>query len=107
MEDEEYYHMMLTDLERLERVHHHNDPVPELEPRPSTTRRRDSISSVLQRHMHTSHWMSELRTAFSGAVRVGIDALALVGRAQAGAVVLDVGDEGELGRRRSMVSHTS
>ena len=26
MEDEEYYHMMMSDLERLERIHHHQNP---------------------------------------------------------------------------------
>ena len=25
MEDEEYYHLMMEDLERLERVHHHRE----------------------------------------------------------------------------------
>jgi hypothetical protein len=27
MEDEEFYHLMTADLERLHRVHHHVDPL--------------------------------------------------------------------------------
>lgn len=73
MEDEEYYRMMMDDLERLERVHHHQEPAAnsplsaEWETaRQHQIRRRDSST--------TSPWISGIRVAITGAVKAGIDA---------------------------------
>jgi hypothetical protein len=61
MEDEEYYHMMLADMERLERIHHHL-PVPDT---PRTQRPQ-------QERLH-SPWISGLRVAMDGVVRAGLE----------------------------------
>lgn len=60
MEDGEYYHIMLNDLERLERVHHHIGHREEL--------RR-------QQERGYSPFISGFRLALSGAIKSGLDRL--------------------------------
>ncbi|KAK4202164.1 hypothetical protein QBC40DRAFT_277076 [Triangularia verruculosa] len=65
MEDEEYYHMMLEDMERLERVHHHVS-------HPSGYQQPDQSS-----HTH-SPLISGLRLAINSAFKSGIERLQAV-----------------------------
>jgi hypothetical protein len=62
MEDEEYYHMMLDDMERLERIHHHN--LPSLD---------TPISPQAQQERLQSPWISGLRVAFDAILRSGLE----------------------------------
>ncbi|KAK3358172.1 hypothetical protein B0T25DRAFT_541069 [Lasiosphaeria hispida] len=74
MEDEEYYHMMLDDLERLERVHHH----PEFLPGPSWQQRNTAkdTATITNMQKHTSGpWLSGLRVAVTGTVKASVDLL--------------------------------
>jgi hypothetical protein len=59
MEDEEYYHRMVEDMERLVRVHHHVE-------RPDPPRRQRSLRSP---------WASGLWLVFSGAIREALTQL--------------------------------
>jgi len=61
MEDDEYYRMMMEDLETLERVHHHQESRP--------TQQHRKLSSA-EDH---SPWISGLRMAFHGVARTSID----------------------------------
>jgi hypothetical protein len=61
MEDEEYYHVMLNDLERLERVHHHVD-------------HRDS---KIRRERLRNPFISGIRFALNGAISSGLARLRL------------------------------
>ncbi|KAK4214271.1 hypothetical protein QBC37DRAFT_421544 [Rhypophila decipiens] len=75
MEDEEYYHMMMDDLERLERVHHHREPDAEF----LAWEARQQGQSHHQHHLSrrdslTSPLLSGLRVAITGVVKAGIDA---------------------------------
>ncbi|KAK4188631.1 hypothetical protein QBC35DRAFT_473469 [Podospora australis] len=77
MEDEEYYHMMLNDLEHLERVHHHVEPVPY--PLGTSGLFRSSSSSAAaaaapQEPLHNP-FISGLRLAIDSAVRAGLELL--------------------------------
>lgn len=56
MEDEEYFFMMLEDMERLERVHHHHQEFPDTRIPPPNDR------------LH-SPWVSGLRLALNEAVK--------------------------------------
>ncbi|KAK1756467.1 hypothetical protein QBC47DRAFT_401369 [Echria macrotheca] len=80
MEDEEFYHLMIQDLDRLERVHHHIEPPPPPEDiphsHPHTTTRRRRLSAVLSERTIHSPWVSGIRTALGDAVRAGIEAVA-------------------------------
>lgn len=59
MEDEEYYHMMVEDMERLVRVHHHVEP-------PDPARRQERLHSP---------WVSGLRLALNDAIKAGLERL--------------------------------
>lgn len=63
MEDEEHYHLMIEDLERLERVHHHREPDAQF--LQWEARQQESV---------TNPWVSGIRFAISGAVKAGIEA---------------------------------
>ncbi|KAK0712107.1 hypothetical protein B0H67DRAFT_306361 [Lasiosphaeris hirsuta] len=73
MEDEEYYHTMLHDLERFERIHHHPEFLP-----PSwqyqDTAKATRTTTVMQKHAN-SPWLSGLRVAAGGAVRASVGVL--------------------------------
>ncbi|KAK4118413.1 hypothetical protein N657DRAFT_651322 [Parathielavia appendiculata] len=60
MEDEGYYHMMLHDMERLERIHHHVE-VP------------DTASARPQRVQPYSPRISGLWASLDGAVKGGLE----------------------------------
>lgn len=65
--------MMLDDLERLERVHHHR----ELPPEPTVLpRRRSSFTQATHDLLTHNPWASGLRTAVTDALRASIDAVA-------------------------------
>ncbi|KAK0639818.1 hypothetical protein B0T16DRAFT_423775 [Cercophora newfieldiana] len=66
MEDEEFYHFMLDDLERLERVHHHIEPPPT---KPFT------LKSFATEHTH-SPLISGFVSTLSGAVKTKLEAVA-------------------------------
>ncbi len=61
MEDEEYYHVMMHDLERLERVHHHVD---------------HGESSMRRERLHNP-FISGLRFALNDAISSGLARLHL------------------------------
>ena len=61
MEDEEYYHMMQDDLERLERVHHHHSQY-----------FNQRTSQPGDKPVHSA-LISGLRLAVLGAVKAGLD----------------------------------
>ncbi|KAK3984574.1 hypothetical protein QBC44DRAFT_11599 [Cladorrhinum sp. PSN332] len=65
MEDEEYYHMMIDDLERLERVHHHTSHPSEHE---LLTRQMN------QQPLHNP-FVSGLRLALNNALKSGMEKL--------------------------------
>lgn len=66
MEDEEYYHLIVEDLEQLERVQHHREPDAEFLEWEAARRQ--------QQEFVTSPWTSGVRVAISGAVKAGIAA---------------------------------
>jgi len=84
MEDEAFYDFMLDDLERLERVHHHREFVPETQ---------ESDKAVVGEHPH-SPVISGIVSAVTGAVKTTVDAVA--------AKIHDVTE-----RRKSVVSGSS
>ncbi|KAK4451040.1 hypothetical protein QBC34DRAFT_323422 [Podospora aff. communis PSN243] len=65
MEDEEFFHCMLDDLERLERVHHHSEFPPFY---------RYNTRTVESEHTH-SPLLSGIVSALSGAVKTTIEAV--------------------------------
>jgi len=66
MEDEEFFHCMLDDLERLERVHHHAEFPPIY---------RYNARTFGDEHTHNP-LLSGVVSALSGAVKTTIEALA-------------------------------
>ncbi|KAK3302781.1 uncharacterized protein B0T15DRAFT_315031 [Chaetomium strumarium] len=71
MEDEEYYHMMLEDMERLTRVHHHYPSLPNTRD-PSPARQPHHQQQQPQPH---SPWVSGLRLALDNALNAGLERL--------------------------------
>lgn len=72
MGDEEFYHLMTADLERLHRVHHHIDPPPT-----TTTPRRNSLPAALAAAaLPPVVWMSHLTDELKEAVQHGVEMVA-------------------------------
>lgn len=70
MEDEEFYHLMTADLERLYRVHHHIDPLPTT----TNTPRRNSLPAALAAAaLPPVVWMSHLTDEFKEAMQYGVE----------------------------------
>ncbi|KAK4238045.1 hypothetical protein C8A03DRAFT_33945 [Achaetomium macrosporum] len=74
MEDEEYYHMMLEDMERLTRVHHHYPSLPNTRD-PSPTRQQPHQQQPQQPQQPHSPWVSGLRVALDNALNAGLERL--------------------------------
>ncbi|KAK0738942.1 hypothetical protein B0T18DRAFT_395151 [Schizothecium vesticola] len=72
MDDEEFYHLMTADLERLHRVHHHVEPPPT-----ATTTRRSSLPAALAAAAFPPViWMSHLTGELKEAVHHGVEMVA-------------------------------
>lgn len=70
MEDEEFYHLMTADLERLYRVHHHIDPPPTT----TNTPRRNSLPAALAAAaLPPVVWMSHLTDELKEAMQHGVE----------------------------------
>jgi len=78
MEDEEYYHMMQDDLERLEHLHHHPEDLPPRRPLPNNIsdnrRTTPTLSHPAADKVHNP-WLSGLGLALRGALATGLETL--------------------------------
>ncbi|KAK4163909.1 hypothetical protein QBC43DRAFT_55016 [Cladorrhinum sp. PSN259] len=66
MEDGEYYHMMLNDLERLERVHHHTSHPSE---------HSELLTRNLNQQSSQNPFISGIRVALNNALKSGLEKL--------------------------------
>ena len=69
MEDEEYFHFMTADLERLHRVSHHIDP-------PPPNARRHSLVAAAAANLHPPIWVAQLSGELKEAVHHGVEMVA-------------------------------
>ncbi|KAK4180219.1 hypothetical protein QBC36DRAFT_41603 [Triangularia setosa] len=97
MEDEEYYHMMLDDMERLERVHHHVSYPSDYQ----------QAKQHHQQHTH-SPFISGLRVAINSAFKSGMEKLQAVSLSSPTRTTdEEVQGLGSIWRRRGSASSTT
>ncbi|KAK4460183.1 hypothetical protein QBC42DRAFT_156787, partial [Cladorrhinum samala] len=75
MEDERYYQMMVDDLERLERVHHHVSHPPAASHAQPLSEHELLDGMHQQQQSIQTPFISGLRVAIKGAVRAGVERL--------------------------------